>query len=221
MTASLDERAEVLPAFDVPNLEKRTFKIVDVHEFMATEFPPRKPIIEPFLCAQGTAMIYGPRGVGKTYVSLGLAIAFASGTEFLRWRVPEPLGVLFIDGELPAPLLQERIEQLVETLNCDPVAPLRILTPDLQTGSAPNIMDPVDRELICAELDDIGVVILDNLSTLCRGGKENNADDWQQVQDFMLHLRRMGKAVILIHHAGKGGQQRGTSRPGIDLCRTG
>ena len=37
--------------------EKRTFKIVDVNEFMATEFPPRKPIIEPFLCGQGTAMI--------------------------------------------------------------------------------------------------------------------------------------------------------------------
>ncbi len=54
--------------------------------------------------------------------------------------------------------------------------------------------------------------MLDNLSSLCRSGKENEADSWQPVQDFLLRMRRKGVSVLLVHHAGKGGQQRGTSR---------
>ena len=32
------------------------------------------------------------------------------------------------------------------------------------------------------------------------------------MQRWLLSLRRRGKGALLIHHAGKGGQQRGTSR---------
>jgi helix-turn-helix resolvase-like protein len=42
--------------------------------------------------------------------------------------------------------------------------------------------------------------------------KENDADAWTPVQNWALQLRRAGKSVILIHHAGKSGRQRGTSR---------
>jgi putative DNA primase/helicase len=191
---------------------RRQFNIVGVREFMATDFPEPRKLLNPWLQDQGTAMVYGPRGLGKTHLSLGVAIALASGGRFLCWEAPDPVGVLFIDGELPAHLLQERIELAVKASNCDPVAPLNILTPDLQEGSAPNIMANEDQDLIADALDGIDVVIMDNLSTLCRGGKENNADDWQRSQDFMLRLRQMRKSVVLVHHAGKGGQQRGTSK---------
>lgn len=56
------------------------------------------------------------------------------------------------------------------------------------------------------------LVILDNLSTLVRSGNENEADSWVQIQEWMLQLRKLGKAVLLIHHAGKNGAQRGTSK---------
>jgi putative DNA primase/helicase len=55
-------------------------------------------------------------------------------------------------------------------------------------------------------------VIVDNLSTLCRSLKENDADSWLSVQSWVLSLRRAGKSVLLIHHGGKSGHQRGTSR---------
>ncbi len=54
-------------------------------------------------------------------------------------------------------------------------------------------------------------MILDNLSSLATG-RENESDDWQPMQDLILSLRRKGVSVLLVHHAGKGGQQRGTSR---------
>jgi len=209
MNATIEQRAEELAVIPAGS----SLKFVDAQDFLATKYPPRKPIVEPFLCGQGICMIYGPRGVGKTHISVGLAVAIASGSGFLKWRVPEPLGVMFVDGEMPGELLQERILQSLEALGCDTVARLVVHNPDDQDRPPFNIEEPADQDELCAALtDDISVVILDNLSTLCRGGRENHADDWQETQDFMLRLRRMGKAVILIHHAGKGGQQRGTSK---------
>jgi putative DNA primase/helicase len=53
---------------------------------------------------------------------------------------------------------------------------------------------------------------LDNISTLVRSGKENEAESWLPVQGWALAHRRAGRSVLFIHHAGKGGLQRGTSR---------
>jgi len=56
------------------------------------------------------------------------------------------------------------------------------------------------------------LVLADNLSTLCRSLKENDADSWTPVQSWALSLRRAGKSALFIHHGGKSGKQRGTSR---------
>src|SRR4051794_33801284 len=58
---------------------------------------------------------------------------------------------------------------------------------------------------------DTALVVLDNLSSLA-GGRENEGDDWRPMQDLVLSLRRRGTSTLLVHHSGKGGQQRGTSR---------
>ena len=45
-----------------------------------------------------------------------------------------------------------------------------------------------------------------------RSGRENEAESWLPIQEWALFLRKMGKSVLFVDHAGKGGQQRGTSR---------
>lgn len=52
----------------------------------------------------------------------------------------------------------------------------------------------------------------DNISTLVRSGNENEAERWSPVQGWALAHRLTGRSVLFIHHSGKGGQQRGTSR---------
>jgi putative DNA primase/helicase len=59
---------------------------------------------------------------------------------------------------------------------------------------------------------DTALVIIDNLSAWVRSGRENEAESWHPVADWSLSLRRRGIAVLMVHHAGKGGQQRGTSK---------
>jgi len=89
---------------------------------------------------------------------------------------------------------------------------LQIITPDLQDAGIPDLATCEGQKAVDEWLDGIDLVILDNLSTLCRWGKENEAESWLPVQDWALQLRRRGISILFIHHAGKGGQQRGTSR---------
>ena len=56
------------------------------------------------------------------------------------------------------------------------------------------------------------LLVLDNLSSLARTGKENEGEGWLPVQEWALRLRRKGISVLFVHHAGKNGTQRGTSR---------
>ena len=60
-------------------------------------------------------------------------------------------------------------------------------------------------------LDGVDLLILDNLSTLTNGS-EGASDAWLPMQNWLLRLRRKGVAVLLVHHAGVNGRQRGTSR---------
>ena len=41
---------------------------------------------------------------------------------------------------------------------------------------------------------------------------ENDSDAWSPIQQWLLRLRRRGMSVLIVHHAGKTGGQRGTSR---------
>jgi putative DNA primase/helicase len=61
-------------------------------------------------------------------------------------------------------------------------------------------------------LANTDLLILDNLSTLLASGSEGASDAWLPMQNWLLRLRRKGIAVLLIHHAGVNGRQRGTSR---------
>lgn len=57
------------------------------------------------------------------------------------------------------------------------------------------------------------LIIIDNLSCLVRsGGRENDAESWVKISDWALKKRAEGKAIIFIHHSGKDGKQRGTSK---------
>jgi AAA domain len=58
---------------------------------------------------------------------------------------------------------------------------------------------------------DIRVMILDNISSLFSGIDEDSKRDWEPISAWLVRLRHRGVATILVHHAGKGGQQRGTS----------
>jgi putative DNA primase/helicase len=159
-------------------------------------------------------MLYSFRGIGKTFLALGIAVAVASGAKFLRWGAPRPRRVLYLDGELPAKTVQERSAMVLAGIEGDGPAPdaLRFITPDFQERPIPDLSTLEGQRLIEPHLKGVDLVVIDNLSALCRSGKENEGESWLPMQEWALTLRRRGMSVLFVHHSGKDKSQRGTSR---------
>ncbi|MGC1575707.1 MAG: AAA family ATPase [Beijerinckiaceae bacterium] len=187
---------------------------IGLEDFLTRPFPFREMVCAPWLPVSGLAMLYAPRGVGKTHVALALAYAVASGGRFLKWHAPRPRRVLVIDGEMPAAVLQERLLAISEGSTLKPPSDdyLRILASDLEPNGLPDLSSPEGQLRYGQILDLADLIIIDNLSTLCRSGRENEAESWLPVQSWALAQRRANRSVLFIHHCGKGGAQRGTSR---------
>jgi putative DNA primase/helicase len=83
-----------------------------------------------------------------------------------------------------------------------------------RTGKTLNITNRDVQQAITAHCIKtcVKVLILDNLSTLASGMKENEADSWELVNNWLLDLRRRKIAVVIVHHAGRSGEMRGTSK---------
>ena len=70
-------------------------------------------------------MVYGPRGVGKTFLQLALAVSLTTGQDFLGWKVSQPVSVLYVDGEMQLDELRQRATALMTE---EPKASLEFLT---------------------------------------------------------------------------------------------
>ncbi|MDP3028606.1 MAG: AAA family ATPase [Deltaproteobacteria bacterium] len=190
-------------------------KVVTIHELLQTNLPERESLLHPIILTQSISMIHSWRGLGKTHVGLGIAYAVSSGGKFLKWEVPEPRGVLYIDGEMPASALQKRLAEIVEASDTEPAPDyFRIITPDLQeSGAMPDLSTPEGQTAVDAMLTpQTALIIVDNISCLCRTGRENEAESWVSVQGWALRQRAAGRSIIFIHHSGKSGEQRGASK---------
>jgi putative DNA primase/helicase len=202
-----------MPAAKISPPERETPNILDIDCLLKLVLPPREYLLEPILPAKGLLMLYGARGLGKTFAGLGMAYAASSGGGFLRWRAPKSRRVLYIDGEMPAVALQERLNAIVRA-NREPMpTSLRFLTADLHPEPLPDLSDPDNQEWLESVWGEPPeLLVLDNLSALTSAARDNEADAWTTMQRWLLSLRRRGVSVLFIHHAAKRGQQRGTSR---------
>jgi putative DNA primase/helicase len=110
--------------------------------------------------------------------------------------------------------LQERLSRISARYGVEPPSPesLRIVASDLHCDGLPDLSDFEAQGRYDEVLGDAKLIIVDNISTLCRSGRDNDAESWTPVQEWALARRREGRAVLFVHHAGKGGTQRGTSR---------
>lgn len=186
---------------------------LDMGEFLSMPIPERGFLLSPVLPVQGIGIMYAPRGIGKTFAALSVAVAVASGGAVFNWRAPMPKKTLYVDGEMPATSMQSRLTALVSGMSVPPLAlkNLSLITPDLQPCPMPDLSTMSGQMMLEPFLKGVDMVVLDNIATLCRTGKENESQSWQTMQAWLLELRRRGITVLLIHHAGKSGDQRGTS----------
>lgn len=191
----------------------KPLEALDAHDLAQMQFKEREVFLAPWLHSQDLCMIFAARGIGKTHFGLSVAYACATGGSFVHWKAPKPRKVLYLDGELQGSVMQQRL-----LMHCPDVEPergfFRVFTPDLlpDERTLPDISTLEGQVAVDHMIGDAEIVFLDNISSWARTGRENEAESWSPIADWILHLRRRGIAVVLVHHAGKGGQQRGTSK---------
>ncbi|MEL7453200.1 MAG: AAA family ATPase [Pseudomonadota bacterium] len=215
----LEREAE--PATDEPTDKEKDHSLIpyvlSATELVKLDVPAREFIVEPFIATQSLNMLYAARGVGKTWIALTLALAVARGEDFLGYLVERERSVLYVDGEMPLPDIQERLL----ALDPNPPSNLMILPSELlyRNDLPINLQSDDDRSRIDELLEYLNqeekrpsLVILDNLSSMSGGIDENDNSALDQFLQWMVGLRHEGAAILLIHHAGKSGAQRGASR---------
>ena len=177
---------------------------------------PREPIIGNWFKQGDLGFICGPRGAGKTWMAMFLGRKCAEGASLgglAEWNVHGPRRVLYVDGEMAMDAIRERDA----ALTVGPAPGMYYLQHEALfhlTGDVLNLAEPEAQGALLDRClrDRIDILILDNLSCLFSGLRENAADAWERVLPWLLDLRRNRVAVIFIAHAGRNGYMRGTSR---------
>ena len=188
--------------------------VQDLIDFKTTEFPLREPlmILDPHktvvLTQRSLNQIFAWRGTGKTMVAMALAGAIATGGKFLNLQAARPARVLYVEGETPNAQLQERARNLVGPTEKDF---FRVISLENQSNGIPALSESLGRNLLVDALGSSEVLILDSISTLA-WMPTNDEDSWLGLLKWFAWLRSQGLCVVILHHAGKSGLQRGHSR---------
>jgi hypothetical protein len=175
--------------------------------------PAREPIMGEWFKQGDLGFIFGARGLGKTWLALHFARQCAEGGKVAEWTVHKPRRVLYVDGEMPLDGIRGR-DVALSTAHTDGMFYLQHEALFHLTGKVLNLTNPIVQAALLekCQQEKIEILILDNLSCLFTGMKENEADAWEKVLPWLLDLRRSRIAVIFIAHAGRNGLMRGTSR---------
>ncbi len=196
-----------------PKFERRTVAAIDLNQFVGLRFPKRQFLLKPWLKTGSTNTIDAYPGHCKTWLVLSIGYAIASGQDLLGWSVEQRGKVLYVDGELPGELLQNRLQKLGPALPDGAFSILSRSQFELRGEPMLDLDTQAARDYLDSEIERLGVdvVILDSLTTLFRSGEDNPVEDWRPVQDWFLKHQARGRAIIFLHHLGRSGNPRGTS----------
>ena len=199
-----------------------TVKTLSVKELNAMTFKKPDHLLAPWFTTGESCMVFSPPGVGKSLFAMSTALAVAGAGAFLGWKAPKSRKVLLIDGEMPLPVLRDRIDTLAPDIiggGDDAWRDRLDIMPRMHPDSG------LDFVNLCSEdwrvaisdkaiKDGYALIILDNLSVLADVVDENSAGRMHSIVEFLLELKKAGVAIMMIHHAGKSQQSgpRGSSK---------
>lgn len=188
--------------------------ILTDQDFRALHFPQRECFVVPWLTEDGIDLISGWRGMGKTWLTLSILDAVTRGQPFGPWMPGISASCLFLDGEMPAQSINERLEALSQGRERE--HPLYIYSDhyaNLLGLPKAHLANENWRKKMKSILQarHVKLWVIDNLASLAGGLDENLKKDWDPINQWLLELRFTGITTVMLHHTNKEGEQRGTS----------
>jgi len=194
-----------------------SWNIIDWAKLFARDDTETNWLHEPFLAVGRGHALVAPGGGGKSLLALWLAGQVATGHPGLNTHPTEPAPVLYIDYEMGADDLLERIEDMG-------FKPEHLVNLHYAQHPDINAMDTEDGGLqVALKAEAIGarLVIIDTYSRAV-SGDENDADTTRAFyRHTALHLKRLGIAFLRIDHLGKdvtkGARGSSAKRDDVDI----
>jgi len=186
----------------------------DVSTLLATEFPPTPAIVgDGVLPRAGVAVLAGPPKRGKSLAATTLGIARHMQQSWLGFTTT-PGVTLYVQAELPRPLLKERLAAQVAAL----AAPLPTGVFFTETTRTLRVDTPEGLAWLRGRIERVrpDLVILDPLAKLMEGDENSTRDMGRLVAALDSLVEAYDIAILLIHHTGK---PRETERSGGERLR--
>lgn len=192
--------------------------VVDWGEFWATDHSATTWLMEPLFAAGRGHAVYAEAKAGKSWIVLAACCALATGRPFLNRPASEPIDVLYLDYEMTAADLQDRLEQFGYGPSDDLSRLHYALLPnidDLDDPTGEGGSQVHDMAIACGAQ----LVVIDTTSRAV-GGEENEAGTYRNLYKTTLGmLKAAGIAVVRLDHTGKDVTKgmRGSSAKAADV----
>lgn len=182
-----------------PVTPPRSFHLVTVDELR--NMPRPKWMIHGVLPESGCGAIYGPSGVGKSFVHLDLVAHLAEIRPwFGHYITPAPYRIVIVvlEGEAGFRMRVEAWEKANERPFPDAV--LFVFEPfDLN-----NVIDVMTLGATIAEAGGADLVVIDTFNRATPGADENSSKDMGLAIEGLKTLQfEVGGFVLVVHHTGK------------------
>ena len=203
--------SQVAPAIDARGDRARTpaYHIVGWDEM--GDLPGPEYRVEAYLPADALVMLYGPPGVGKSFLAMDLMLSVGSGIPWFGHGVRQGPAV-YVAAEGLRGLNVRRLAWASARNDGRGVAnfyALRGALPMLERAHVDafiqSVSDTVDKP--------IAAVVLDTVSRCMAGGNENQQDDMSLFVAATDAMRRSwdGVTILAVHHPNAQGGQRGST----------
>ena len=166
-------------------------------ELLEMQLPPKEFVIEGLL-PKGLAMLVGSTKVGKSFLSLQVALAVSCGENL--WSFPTHKGhVLYLALEDDLARLQKRVKEMNDSATND--VRFATMSERLHQG----LIEQMDAFI--SQFPDTNLVIIDTLQHIRDNEKKQGGNLYAQDYTEQMSLQRYaldkGIAILLVHHTNK------------------
>jgi hypothetical protein len=178
-------------------------RIWTLEELMLDDSTPPEPFVaDGILLPNSLLLIHGSPKVGKSFLTMNLAVALAGGRNFAGFRIPKPRRVLMLSAEGGYVPNRNRLQKMCRAVSG-------------QSAFWENLFvcfdwrEPLDSDDGLVALKDSieqhrpEILIIDPLVRFHQG-EENSATDMARVfRVFRNLMEDYELSIVLVHHAGK------------------
>jgi Bifunctional DNA primase/polymerase, N-terminal/AAA domain/Primase C terminal 1 (PriCT-1) len=183
------------------------FPLMDITGALDEDPPEVSWLLDGWIARGDCALIAGPPGAGKSWITLDIALAGSSGKPILDYWTTAPFRVLHIDEENPPDEVHRRLYQVGLALGIKASAlDGRLLMTAPRHGFS--FRDAVKVRELHRMVEDFrpDLIILDSLTAISTITEEAKAVEVRRFfHSYLYPLQRPSNAAILcVHHTNKG-----------------